>query len=193
MLKMTTVAAIALIIAFAASPVAAQCTVAVYGDVQGTESLVSPTVGEPFDVYVVLFTEGLVNGVGYTLVLENFDGFFITGASYGPDGGGLNFPNDPNQAFTSGASVGLGLCAVGFGGLPIEVARYTLLATAPAGERSFISLTGNANSSDLDPTVPVFSDCQGVLSSCDIGPQLIIEPPVSDAAESFGAIKSLFN
>lgn len=193
MLKMTTVAAIALIIAFAASPVAAQCTLAVYGDVAGSESLVSPVVGEPFDVYVVLFTEGLVNGVGYTLVLENFDGFFFTDSSFGPDGGGLNFPNDPNNAFTSGAQVGLGLCAVGFGGLPIEVARYTLLATTPASLQSFISLTGNERSSDLDPTVPVYSDCQGVLRSCDVGPQLVIEPPVSDAAESFGAIKSLFN
>lgn len=193
MLKMTTVAAIALMIAFAASPVAAQCTLGVYGDVAGSESLVSPVLGEPFDVYVVMFVEGLVNGVGYTLVSENADDLTALGAgAFGPDGGGLNIPNDQNNPVFGGANVGLGLCAVGFGGLGIEVAKYTFLPLTSTREAT-LSVVGNDRSSDLGPELPVFSDCQGVISQCDIGPSLTIEQPVSEGNESFGAVKSLYN
>ena len=194
MLKMTTVAAIAILIALAASPVAAQtCTIGVYGDAAGTESLVSPVVGETFDVHVVMFLEGLVNGVGYTLVGQNLQDFIPVGAAYGPGGGGLNFPNDSNDEFFSGSNVGLGECAVGFNGVAIQVAKYTFLTLTASGVEASLTVTGNERASDLDPTFPVYSDCNGVIAACDIGPALTVEAPVSDASESFGAVKSLFN
>lgn len=193
MLKMTTVVAIALSVALAASPVAAQCTLAVYGDAAGTQSLVQTRVGETFDVYVVMFVEGLANGVGYTLVATDFQDFVPLSSTYGPDGAGLNIPNDNGDITFGGSNVGLGLCAVGFNGFPIEVAKYTFLALTSTQDTAALSLVGNATSSGLDPAFPVFSDCQGVISSCDIGPELIVERPVSDADQSFGAVKSLFN
>lgn len=194
MLKMTTVAAIALMIAIAASPVAAQtCTIAVYGDGAGSQSLVQTQVGETFDAYVVMFVEGLANGVGYTLVATDFDDFVPLSATYGPDGAGLNIPNDNNNATFGGSNVGLGLCAVGFNGFPIEVAKYTFLALTSTRDTASLTLSGNAVSSDLDPTVPVFSDCLGVISSCEVGPELIVERPVSGENQSFGGVKNLFN
>lgn len=193
MLKMTTAVAIALIVAFAAGPVAAQtCSIGVYGDAAGSESLVSPVVGEPFDVYVVMFLEGLANGVGYTLVGNDLDDFLTVGASYGVGGGGLNIPNAAGDEYFGGSNVGLGQCAVGFNGSPIGVAKYTLVALTSTREAS-LTVTGNPNSSSLDPAFPVFSDCNGVIGSCDIAPSLTIELPVSDDNASFGAVKSLFN
>lgn len=194
MLKMTTVVAIALALTFAANPVAAQCTVGVYGDAAGTEGLVSPVVGETFDVYVVMFLEGLANAVGYTLVGENLGDFAFIGASYGAGGGGVNFPNDNSDAIFGGSNVGLGECAIGFNGVPIVVAKYTVLAvSASGGLDASLSVIGNPRSSVLDPAFPVYSDCGGVESSCGIGPSLAIETPVSGDSESFGAVKSLFN
>lgn len=194
MLKMTTVVAIALSLALAANPVAAQCTLGVYADAAGTEGLVSPVVGETFDAYVVMFLEGLVNGVGYTLVGENLGDFAFIGAVYGSDGG-VNIPNEQNAPYFGGSNVGLGECAIGFNGFPIVVAKYTVLALSANNTvlDATLSVTGNARASDLDPTVPVYSDCNGVEISCGIGPSLAIETPVSGDSESFGAVKSLFN
>ena len=198
MLKRTTAVAIAIMIAMVAGPVAAQtCSVGLYSDASGSSSLVSPTVGVVFDVYAILFTEGLANAVGYTLVPDLGPDLLATGATYGPNGGGINIPNDSSDPIFSGQNVGLGVCAVGFDGVPIQVAKYSFVALGPnvgpaSGVAATIGVTGNARSSDLDPTVPVVSDCNGNLSSCDIGPSLVIEPPVSEGAESFGAVKSLF-
>lgn len=196
MLKRTTAVAIAIMIAMVAGPVAAQpCTVGLYTDASGSSSLVSPTVGVAFDVYVVLFTEGLANAVGYTLVPDLGPDLLSIGVTYGPGGGGINVPNDPSEPISGGSNVGLGVCAVGFNGLPIEVAKYSFVAIGPnvgTSGAATIGLTGNPLSSDLDPTVPVISDCLGVLRSCDIGPSMVIEPPVSGEAESFGAVKSLY-
>lgn len=194
MLKMTTVVAIVLSLTLAANPVAAQCTLGVYADAAGTEGLVSPVVGETFDVYVVMFLEGLANAVGYTLVGNNLSDFVFLAATYGDGGGGVNFPNSQSDPYFGGSNVGLGECAIGFNGFPLVVAKYTVLAlSATAGVEASLTVTGNAQSSGLDPAFPVYADCNGVEASCGIGPSLAIETPVSGDSESFGAVKSLFN
>jgi hypothetical protein len=192
MLKRTTAATIAILIAMVASPVAAQtCTLGVYGDADGTSGFVSPIVGEVFDAYVVMFYEGLANGVGYTLLLQGGQDLLPAGSSFGEGGIGLNIPNDTLNPTFSGANVGLGQCAIGFNGNAIVVARYSFVAIGVQGAATF-SLTGNARSSDLDPAFPVFSDCLGVIQTCDVGPALTVETPVSGETESFGAVKSLY-
>jgi hypothetical protein len=192
MLKRTTAVAIAILIAMIASPVAAQtCTLGVYGDADGATGFVSPVVGELFDVYVVMFYEGLANGVGYTLLLQGGPDLLSAGATFGEGGIGLNIPNDVNDPTFSGANVGLGTCAIGFNGNALVVARYSFVAIGVNGAATF-SLTGNSRSSDLDPAFPVFSDCLGVISSCGVGPALTVEAPVANETESFGAVKSLY-
>lgn len=192
MLKRTMAVTIAILIAVAAGPVAAQtCTLGVYGDAEGTASFVSPIVGEPFDIHVVMFIEGLVNGVGYTLTVDGGVDLFSAGASYGPASGGLNFPNDPNDPVFSGQNVGLGVCAIGFNGFPVLVATYSFIATSPDAATTF-GVTGNPQSSSLDTTLPVYSDCEGVIQTCEVGPSLTVEAPVDTESESFGAVKSLY-
>lgn len=192
MLKRTTAVAIAMLIAITAGPVAAQtCSVGVYSDADASGNLVSPIVGEPFDVYVILLTEGLANAAGYTLVAGGSQALLPIGASYGFEGIGINIPNDGQNPFLSGQNVGLGECAIGFGGTPLIVAKYSFLALTADGQASF-TVTGNPESSSLDPAFPVVSDCQGILRSCDVGPALTVELPVSSTSESFGAVKGLY-
>ncbi len=192
MLKRTMAVTIAILIAVTVGPVAAQpCTLGVYSDTEGTANVVSPVVGETFDIHVVMFLEGLTNAVGYTLTVDGGVDLFAAGSSFGPDGGGLNFPNDPNDPVFSGQNVGLGACAIGFNGFPILVASYSFVATSPDAATTF-GVTGNPRSSSLDTTLPVYSDCQGVVHTCDVGPSLTVEAPVDTESESFGAVKSLY-
>lgn len=190
MLK-TMTAAFAIAIALVASPASAQCTLGVYAEEDGTGAFVSPIVQETFDVYVVMFLEGLATGVGYTLDITGGQDLLPIGASYGS--GGLNFPNDPANEYFGGSNVGLGECAVGFNGRPIVVAQYTFLALGVNGSATF-GLSGNAGASDLDPAGgPVFSTCAGEIQYCGVGPALTIETPVNTEQGSFGAVKGLFS
>lgn len=185
MLKRTMAAMIAILIAVVAGPVAAQtCTVGVYADATGSSNLLQPTAGVTFDFYVVLFVENLVSAVSYRLVAPGTTtgDLFILAGAWGPTGGGLNI------ATSNGENVGLGQCAIGFNGFPIVVARYTALASATAAPGT-ISVAGNA---DENPLLPVFSTCQGVLNTCDIGPSLTVEGPVATESVSFGAVKDLY-
>lgn len=182
MLKRTMAVMIAITIAMVAGPVAAQtCTVGVYADATGSSNLIQPVEGVPYDFYVVLFTEDLANAVSYKLVAPA--GLIVIGQAYGPAGSGINIPT-PN-----GDNVGLGECAVGFGGLPVVVTRYTALPLAGDAPGS-ISVIGNA---DEDAQFPVYSSCQGVLNTCESGASLTVEGPVATDSTSFGAVKHLYH
>lgn len=186
MLKRTMAVVFAVVLAMTAGSVAAQtgCSVGAYADTQGTVNLFQPVVGTNFDVYVVLFTENLANAVAYTLDVPGLNSdIFQMGVAYGPTGTGINITT------ANGNNVGLGDCAVGFGGLPVVVARYTFLIPFDGAPTRTMAVAGNC---DEDCNFPVYSDCLGNLSPCDVGPALQVEGPVATESASFGAVKSLF-
>lgn len=185
MLKRTMAVALTLALVLAVGSAMAQTypvqgTLGVYADALGTQTTFQPTQLDSFHVYVVLFTEDVVNAVGYMITFP--PGYVLVRASYGPDGNGLNIDVD------GGSNVGLGTCAVGFGGLPIVAAQYTLIYPGP------------------DPSPPVditvqplpregsllYSTCQSVLKAPDLGPSLHLEAPIATEAQSWGAVKSLY-
>lgn len=45
---------------------------------------------------------------------------------------------------------------------------------------------------DSDPELPVVSDCNGMLHSCEIGPSLVVGV-VPTESHSFGTVKSLYS
>lgn len=187
MLKRTMAATLAIMIALVAGPVAAQvCTVGVYADSEGLTTNFQPIELQAFDVYVVLFVESTVTAVGYSLNIVDGAGLLAGGVTYGRDGMGLNVPT------AGGENVGLGECAVGFIGRPVVVAKYSFLPLATATAATF-SVSGNPDASSLDPTFPAYSNCQGLVDVCQIGPSLTVEAPVDNDSESFGAVKSLYN
>lgn len=184
MFKRTMAAAFAIALAMSAGSVAAQtpCTVGVYANEGASSTVVAPAANSNFDVYVVLFAESLADAVSYRLVAEGLGTDYVqVGATYGPDGTGLNIP-------FNGDNVGLGICAVGYNGFPIVVTKYTFFQLNPLAQTTTISVSGG----NEDPEFPVFSNCQGGLFPCVIGPALTVDNVVSTDAESFGAVKSLF-
>jgi hypothetical protein len=158
----------------------AQGNLGVYADPLGTTSSVRPTQGQPFDIYVVLFTEDVVDAVGYKITFP--PDYALMAQSYGPDGSGLNID------VQGGSNVGLGTCAVGFGGLPIVAARYTLVYVGTTGgQQPMITLEPLPREGSL-----LYSTCQSVLKAPELGPSLILEDPVPTQEESWGAVKSLY-
>lgn len=184
MFKRTMAAAAAIALAVSAGPVAAQipCTVGVYANAEASSSVVTPSLNSTFDVYVVLFAESLANAVSYRLVAEGLGTDYVqVGAAYGPAGTGINI-------VLNGENVGLGQCVVGYNGFPIVVTKYTFFQLNPLAQTTSIAVTGG----NEDPDFPVFSDCNGMLSPCAIGPTLAVDNAVSNDENSFGAVKSLF-
>lgn len=185
MFKRTMAAAFAIMIVMSAGVVLAQtCTVAAYADAAGTSQVIAPTQGVPFDVYVVLFTEDRANAVSYRLDVPGLNSeIFIMNSTWGPEGDGLNFQT------ANGANVGLGECAIGFGGYPILVATYTMLIPLETQNDREITVLGNA---DENINFPVYNTCDAVLKTCDSGPALYVDQPVANESASFGAVKSLY-
>lgn len=160
------------------------CTIGVYADDAGTISSFQPTQGDPFDVYVVMFAESLVNAVALQLFIPGLgEDVLQLSESYGPGGGGLNFPT------TGGFNIGLGECAVGFFGNPIAVAQFRFLFPFETVGTRTINLGPNP---DENPASPVFSDCQGRIYPCNVAQGLFLEGPVSEDQPSFGAVKALY-
>lgn len=184
MLKRTMAVVFAIAIAMTAGSVGAQtCSIGVYADADGTVNVYQPRTGESFHVYVVLFVENVVNAVSYDLAVPGLnDEIFIQNLAFGPQGEGFSITT------ANGENVGLGECAVGYNGLPIVVADYTMLMPVASPERTLSILPNPDESSEL----PVINDCGNVLSTCEIGPSLIVETPVATQATSFGAVKSLY-
>ena len=187
MLQRLTLALFVLLV-FSAGTASAQadpfCTIGVYADADGTLSTFQPVQGEPFDVYVVMFSESLVNAVALQLFVPGLGNEVVQiSEDFGPGGGGLNIPT------SGGFNIGLGECAVGFGGLPIRIARFGFLFPFETIGTRTINLGPNP---DEDPEAPVFSDCQGRIYPCNVAQGLFLEGPVDTQSESFGAVKSLY-
>ena len=161
------------------------CQIGVYADTEGTIGVFEPTQGVPFTVHVVIRVEGLLNAVAYELLVPGLDEeLFLINETFGRLGRGLNFFNE------GGYNVGIGECAVGFGGLPILVSSHTFLIPGEEPNARTISIGPNFTG---DPEAPIFSVCTGELYRCTISDNLLLARPVDEAVESFGAIKSLYN
>lgn len=187
MLKRTMAVGLALALALTAGTAAAQqCSIGAYADRDGTVPLFQPTEVVPFEVYVVLFTEDTVNAAAYNISFpDEGNSLFLQGQPlWGPGGGGINIVTP------GGNNVGLGECAIGFTGLPVVIACYNVLVTAsnPGGT---VDILPNPDV-DGDNTRPQYSTCQGILKPCEVGPSLLLEPPIATQSESFGAVKSLY-
>lgn len=198
MLKRTMALGLALSLTLVAGTALAQpaCSIGAYADPAGTVGLFQPTEVQAFDVYVVAFTEDVINAAAYKISFPDlFDPlgnplgtFFVSGAAYGPSGSGLEVP--PNLPGDTNETVGLGECAVGFGGFPIVVAKYTCIVTAdnPGGQ---VCLDQH-DTLFTDPNKAQVNNCTGILKGCDLGPCLTVEPPIATEAVSFGAVKALY-
>jgi hypothetical protein len=174
----------ALTLAFTAgSAFAQQCVVGVYADTSGTEGFYTPVQGQGFNVYVVLHTEDVLNAVSYSIDIPGLNvDLFNMSTSLGPNGRGLNIPT------AGGDNVGLGECAVGFGGQAVVVACYQMLFPFHPQNQRMITLGPNLDASAL----PQYSTCNGALKDCSVGPGLLLDSVVSSEAKSFGAVKSLY-
>lgn len=160
-------------------------SIGVYADAAGTVSEIVPQPNVPFDVYVVMFEEALVNAVAYKLEIPGLNtDIFLIASSYGPQGGGINIPN------SGGENVGLGECAVGFGGNPILVATYTLLMTVNPEPSRTLSLGPNVLA---DPDSPIYSDCLGVLHDIPAGASLKVGNDIVPVLpRSWGGVKAIY-
>ncbi len=135
MFKRTMMVVVAMLVVMAAGYAAAQCTVGVYADANGTVSSFIPTQGTNFHIYVVLFAENAVNAVAYDLDLPGLNTeIFIISQTYGPSGGRFNVSE------ATGNNVGLGECAIGFGGLPILVTDYEVQIPFPTSASRTVSV-----------------------------------------------------
>jgi hypothetical protein len=186
--------ALALSIALvAASALAQPCMVGLYADEGGTKGTMVPGL-DPLNplipvqkhMYVVAFVEDVMNAMSFNMTNPDPAHALEISALYGPTGGGINIMTP------GGWNVGLGECAVGFGGLPILVADFTYLFTPDFTGGEFCLLPNTDQDPMTDPLLPQYSTCQGVLKSCDNGPCLLVEPPIATDSVSFGAIKALY-
>lgn len=180
MLKRTMAAVLALTVVLAAGSAFAQaCNVGVYADDAGTLNAFLPTQGTVFDTYVVIFTEDILDAVGpYTKTgPEGLNTeIFSMGRTYGPSGSGLNIQN------ADGDNIGLGECAVGFGGQPVVVETESYLIPFRSNVMRTIAIQGTPN----------YSTCPGVIKPCDVGSSLVLTGVIANVDESWGAVKSLY-
>lgn len=190
MLKRTMAVVFAMLVVMAAGSASAQCTLGVYADANGTMSTAQGyRNGDELHMYVVLYTEGLVNAVAYNMIVPGLgvDIFAIDTPEnptlYGPSGTGINIAN------SGGNNVGIGECAVGFGGLPVLVTDYTFVVPNFAAPRTVSILPNTA----ADPNFPVVSSCAGELYPCEGTSSLLVEGPVAVESTSFGAVKNLYH
>jgi hypothetical protein len=191
--------ALALTLTLVASTALAQipaCSIGVYADPAGTVGLFQPTEVQAFDVYVVAFTEDVINAAAYQITFPDLFSptgnplgtFFVSGVEYGPQGNGLEVP--PTLPDDTNETVGLGECAVGFGGNPIVVAKYLCIVTRDnAGGEICL---GQHDDLFTEPGKAQVNNCTGILKACDLGPCLTVEPPVATESVSFGAVKALY-
>ena len=188
MLKKSIAVVFAIVFAMTATVASAQmCTVAAYGDPEGTTSLVQPIEGQFFSFFVVMFTEDTLAAAAYKMTVsgENID-VFKQGRIAGPNGLGLFLDENPPAV---GTNVALGECAIGFGGLPVLIEEYIYFAPS-TGYTGTVTFGPNTNQ---NPDFPEYVTCTDVQKDCTVGPTLIIQTPIPTDATSFGQIKSLYN
>lgn len=187
--RVTFFLALVAVLAFAGTASAqipqSDCMIGVYADEAGTIQTFEPTQGQAFTVNVVIRVEGLLNAVAFELLVPGLgEEIFMLGESFGVPGRGINIFTD------GGYNVGLGECAIGFGGLPIVVSRHTMIIPGEPPNARTISIGPNT---DEDPEAPVFAVCTGQVYRCTISDNLLLAAPVDTENQSFGAVKSLFN
>ena len=172
------------------------CEANLFGDPGGSySSVVVPGPFEVFEFYVVIHTENLVKAASYRLQFESWGSdILVLSSTYGPEGNGISIQT------VNGENVGLGECALGFGGLPVVVATYRAIlvpsgtaengaAKSPqpvAGARIF----GNP---DENPDLVVYGDCNNQLHTCTTGRMLLVyDGRVATETRTFGQIKALY-
>jgi hypothetical protein len=181
---------IVLIATFAKPSAAQECTIGVFVDPVGSQSVFYTNLFEPFTIYVVRSVESTVNAVAMRLIWPT--DVAESSLGYGPSGGGINV------ASANGDNIGLGECAVGFGGAPVLVSKYVAGLLTPGSAthdlskgpipHTFVDLAGNA---DENETFPVYSDCAGTLHTCE-DLTILQLGVIAIEAESFGSVKSLY-
>lgn len=181
MLKKSIAVVFAIALAMTATVASAQtCSIAAYGDADGTASIVQPTEGQLFSVYVVMFAEDTAAAAAYSMTVPA--GMFLQARFSGPNGDGLTID------VPEGTSVSLLECVIGFTGRPILIDEYQFVVfDFFAGGQ--IEVGPNLSQG---PT-PLYSTCTSVTKECGIGPALFVNDPVDTDATSFGSIKSLYN
>jgi hypothetical protein len=185
MLKRTMTAVLTITLLITAGSAMAQCVIGVYADAAGTISGFEPTLFVEFDIYVVLRNEASVRGASFLLqappgVLDINPGSGL----YGPDEQSFNLvsPGGENIGFTN--------CAIGFGGLPVQVARYsTLVFDAELALSGLFEVLPNI---DEDLLFPIHATCNGFLIQCPNTQALEITGIIATESKSFGAVKSLY-
>ena len=179
------------------SPAVGQdCTIGVYAEptAEGNMAFVSGPY-DPFEVYVIIRAEDLVKAASYRLVLQPaYDGSLgvvTLFSTYGPDGRGIGIPT------AGGENVGLGECAIGFGGANVLVAKHTVMLTvsntvAAKSPTTLAWLKAGPNP-DQDPTSAVYAGCTNVIQPCAEGHLLDIRQlRIATESRTFGQIKALY-
>jgi hypothetical protein len=185
MLKKSIAVVFAIALAMTATVASAQtnCNIAAYGDANGTESIATPVEGQTFSVYVVMFAEDTAAAAAYSIDIPGLGTeVFVQNRISGPSGSGLVI-DEPG-----GTNVALAECVIGFGGLPILVDEYVLIAL-PTYQGGFISVGANTSAG----VTPLYVTCNDLTRPCDVGPDLVVEPVIPTDASSFSSIKSLYN
>lgn len=184
--------ALLILILFLATGANAQCHIGVYGDAGGVMSFIDASPLVPVSVFVVVFTEDLVNGVAYQLEVDTpSTAYFVhTATYYGPNhtGIGVTVPLG-GSPIADPLSVGLGVCVSGFQSAPVVVTEYTFLPI-DGFLQSFVYVHPNPTQ---DPNFPVYSTCQGVVKQCTQSSSLYIGHADPAESTSMSAVKSLYN
>lgn len=186
MLKKAMFLTLALLVGVVAGA-SAQCTIGVYADAGGTQSVITPIrdQGNPatyIDVYYVLKVEDLVLGAAWYRQVTGFTAttYSLDWASYG-----TFLDNKPE-----GWRIGLGTCQLGFGGAAITLMEETILLVDDySGGTGSIQVIPNTLQ---NATGTAYSDCLGEVKPCEVGSSLTIESVIPAPGKSFGAVKALF-
>jgi len=189
MLRRTMVATIAvMLVMFAGTAMAQQCSVGVYADQLGADGYAEPPYNnlgsgfsDPFYVYSILFTEDFANAVAWSVNIQGLgtDILEIGRLEYG------NFLDATPQGYR----LGLGDCVIGFNHTPIKLIRHQLIARVGSGAR-LISVGPNTLE---HPTNPIYSTCQSVLVPCGTSTLTITLGAIPTDSESWGSVKALYN
>jgi hypothetical protein len=184
MLKRTMTAVLTITLLITAGSAMAQCVIGVYADAAGTESGIEPILFAEFDVFVVLRNEASVEGASF--LLQSPPGVLTINPGsglYGPDEQSFNLvsPGGENIGFTD--------CAVGFGGLPVQIARYSTTAFDLGAIGGLFEVLPNV---DEDLLFPIHATCNGFLLQCPNTQALEITGIIATESKSFGAVKSLY-
>lgn len=209
MLRRTMTVAMALALVLAAGTAFGQldCVIGVYGDSGATVVDLTPErdLGTPanFDVYYAIYAEDFVNAVAWSRSFSGFAdptgfGLISLGFAYGPDPGSgscaecVDVIGNPWGTFLDlqpeGYRLGLGVCKIGFGGVPVMLVRESLLLDLNAAGGT---ISTGANTLE-DPDNPVYNTCINEIKPCN-GASLTVQKPVSNDGKTFGSVKALYS